>query len=201
MQPETKEKQVISKYSLEEYSALRNEIVSTMEQSRNIWITMITLYVTLFVVAMQTHSLELLLLTYIILIPFQNIINAQQWSVQKISTYIRCFFENENTGIHWETLHVFPPYLDYRKKYGDEKITNTISSLLLGFLSSSLFVGIKIHSYIQKLVVFNFIEFLWLMLSVVLFVVLAIIYSKYYNRYEDDLMDVFTEYKKSIHHK
>lgn len=44
MQPETKEKQALSKHSLEEYSALRNEIVSTMEQSRNIWITMITLY-------------------------------------------------------------------------------------------------------------------------------------------------------------
>lgn len=44
MQPETKEKQALSKYSLEEYAAIRNEIVSMMEQSRNIWITMITLY-------------------------------------------------------------------------------------------------------------------------------------------------------------
>ena len=92
------------KTSSEEYAALRNEIVSTMEQQRNTWITMYTIYAAIFVIAIE-YSYKLLLITYVILIPFQFIINSQKWSVQKISTYIRCFFEQESEEFHWEGLH------------------------------------------------------------------------------------------------
>ena len=65
---------------MNEYAALRNEIITMEELERNVWIYMYVLYVTLFALGIE-FSYDLLLLTYIILIPFQTVINRYQWHI------------------------------------------------------------------------------------------------------------------------
>ncbi len=187
------------KYCMEEYSALRDEIISISEQLRSTWTTMITLCVSIYILAFETKSSELFLLLYIILIPFQYIINSQQWSVQKISTYIRCFFESKELGIHWETMHIFQPYLDYRKKFGDEIPINAKFPLVLGGLSTGIFIFKKIIELTNKQSISeNIFAICFIILSLALFAVLFKVNSRYNARYDGELEKVIMKYKNSI---
>lgn len=91
------------KENIREYESLRNEIISLEEQQRNVWIYMYVIFSTLFVLGLE-WSPYLFLVNYIILIPFQCVINSCLRSVQRISTYIRVFFEYCNSGFNWESL-------------------------------------------------------------------------------------------------
>ncbi len=87
--------------NMNEYESLRNEIISFEEQERNVWIYMYVIFCTLFVLGIEL-SYYLFLVIYIILIPFQVVINRYGWSVAKISTYIRIFYEKEQKDLKWE---------------------------------------------------------------------------------------------------
>ncbi len=65
------------------------------EMQRNVWIYMYVLFCTLFVLGLE-WSRYLFLVSYIVLIPFQCVINDYQWSISKMSTYIRIFFEKKD---------------------------------------------------------------------------------------------------------
>lgn len=97
---------------MEVYNTLRHEIISILELQRNVWIYMYVLFGTLFVLGLEWSN-YLFLVSYIILIPFQCIINDYEWSISKISTYIRIFFEKEDNEISWESLHTSFVYKDY----------------------------------------------------------------------------------------
>ena len=85
---------------IEVYESIRNEIVTMEGLQRNVWIYMYVLFCTLFVLGLQ-WSHYLFLVSYIILIPFQYVINDYRWSISKMSTYIRIFFEKDNKDISW----------------------------------------------------------------------------------------------------
>lgn len=103
------------KERIEVYESLRSEIITMEELQRNVWIYMYVLFCTLFVLGLQWSN-NLFLVTYIILIPFQCVINEYKWSIAKMSTYIRIFFENENKKISWESLHTSEFYKKYYKE-------------------------------------------------------------------------------------
>ena len=127
---------------IQEYEALRNEIISMQELQRTVWINMYVLFCTLFVLGLQ-WSHYLFLVTYIILIPFQCVINDFLWSVSKISTYIRVFFENERDDMHWENFHIYDVYQEYYKRKSNS-LTGLIrvsGSVHLGFLATGFFCG------------------------------------------------------------
>ena len=79
---------------MSEYESIRNEIISMEEQQRNVWIHMYVLFITLFVLGIEL-SYHLFLVTYVVLIPFQVVINRYKWSISKMSTYIRLFYEKD----------------------------------------------------------------------------------------------------------
>lgn len=184
------------KISIEEYAALRNEIVSTMEQQRNIWIAMYTIYAAILVIAIE-HTYELLLVTYIVLIPFQFIINSQKWSVQKISTYIRCFFEQETKEFHWEGLHMYSAYKEYYKKYGDSRLLNYTGSTQLGILSHVLFCGYFISNLNTTNTCCIF-DILLLCISTILLITTIIINKAFKKENAEELESVMLEYKKFL---
>lgn len=101
---------------MNEYAALRNEIITMEELERNVWIHMYILFVTFFALGIEL-SYNLLLLTYIILIPFQIVINRYQWFIAKVSTYIRIFYEQDDDNLNWESMHITIEHKEYSKKF------------------------------------------------------------------------------------
>lgn len=202
LEQSTKSQKDLSKpLCFEEYSSLRNEITSVQEQQRNIWITMYTLYVALFVVAFERSSYYILLTSYMILIPFQHIINTQNWSVQKLSSYIICFFESEDSNIHWEGLHSYPKYRDYYKKHGDSKYLNYMGATILGAISTICFISDRIYIIYNNRCTHLIFDIFMMLLAVSLLFITFMINLKYTNRYHNELYEIMNDYKSSIYNK
>lgn len=90
--------------NMNELNNIRNEIIADQEQRRTVWINMYILYTTIFVLAMQ-WSYYLLLVTYIIILPFQATINNLVWNVARLSAYIRIFYEEYDESLNWESMN------------------------------------------------------------------------------------------------
>lgn len=188
------------KERIEEYEYLRNEIISLEDQQRNVWLYMYILFCSLFVLGLQ-WSRHLFLVIYIILIPFQCIINDYNWSITKLSTYIRLFFEDERTNMNWESFHIFPHYQEYYCNRSNNIIgfIRTSGSVHLGFLTSSFFCMYTLKSmYQNNQFSLSIWDSLLVLLSVVLFFILFIINKEYKNNYFNELENIMKEYKKSI---
>ena len=84
------------------YETLRNSIISCEERIANGKIYMYVVYFTLLAFGFEHRGM--ILVSYLVLIVFQTLINGDRMAVEKASTYIRVFFE-KNGDIHWETLH------------------------------------------------------------------------------------------------
>lgn len=102
--------------NMNEFDGLRNELISLEEQQRNVWIYMYILFTTIFVLGMELKNYYLFLVTYVILIPFQIVINRYAWNIRKISLYIKVFYENDIKELNWESMHKFIDYKNYYKK-------------------------------------------------------------------------------------
>lgn len=91
------------------YTALRENIL----QKERVYIDLtMNMYITYFALlaAGVFWSSWLSLISFLVLIVFQSLINSNQWSIAKASFYIRKFFEEGNTDIHWESLHADDSY-------------------------------------------------------------------------------------------
>lgn len=183
------------------YETLRNEIISTQEQQRNVWIYMYVLFCTLFVLGLQ-WSKYLFLVTYIVLIPFQCIINDYLWSVSKISTYIRVFFEDDiYNGIHWECFHLYSPY----RRYYSEKVKSITGvleitgSIHLGILSTGSFCIFMLKdAWYTGGYNISQIDFMLICLSLILLFILFAICKDYNKKHHYSLESIMREYKKNI---
>ena len=92
------------------YETLRNSIISGEERITNEKIYMYVVYFALLALYVESGHSWMILITYLVLAVFQTLINGERIAVEKTSTYIRVFFEN-NSDIHWETLHKEQHYL------------------------------------------------------------------------------------------
>lgn len=86
------------------YSALREHILRNEDAIMHETIYMYVTYFALLSVGTVWNS-WMSLVSFINLIVFQSMINSNQWSITKASTYIRVFFETNRDDIHWELLH------------------------------------------------------------------------------------------------
>lgn len=187
------------KVLMEEYTSLRNEIISLEEQQRNVWIYMYVIFCSLFVLGLE-WSHYLFLVTYIVLIPFQCVINNFLWSIHKLSVYIRVFFEDDNTKLNWESFHQYYPYIEYYK--GKSKSINdtimTSGATHLGLLATSFFCGYILKSAYQngQFLLANM-DIILILFSVILFFIILIINKEYNKKINDGLKDIIDEYKSS----
>lgn len=183
---------------IEVYESLRNEIITMEELQRNVWIYMYILFCTLFVLGLQwSHSL--FLVSYIILIPFQCVINDYRWSICKMSTFIRIFFENKNKDISWETLHVSEVYKEYdrRKKRSIKSIVGMSGAIHLGILATGFYCGYTLsNSYVDNKFILDFGGVALIILSIFLLMILIMVNRKYYKNYDTELEDIIKKYKK-----
>lgn len=183
--------------NMQEYEALRNEIISMQEQQRNVWIYMYVLFGTLFVLGLQ-WSHYLFLVTYIILIPFQCVINDFLWSVSKISTYIRVFFENERQDMHWENLHIYDQYQTYYKNKSNSLagLIRIFGSVHLGIIATGFFVGYTLMgNWNWNKFVLSEMDILAIIFSLVLLFLLMKINSDYKKEYREELEKIIEKYK------
>lgn len=138
------------KEKIEVYETIRNEIISIQELQRNVWIYMYVLFGTLFVLGIEWSS-YLFLVSYVILISFQCVINDYQWSISKMSIYIRIFFEEVDKEIGWESLHIYPSYKEYykNKSRSIRGIIRISGAVHLGFLSTLFTVTMFCIDHVQ----------------------------------------------------
>lgn len=85
------------------YEALRNHILHFQSAIMNETICMYTVYITLFSLGFAYRWL--FLVSFIVLLVFQSMINCHLWEVRKATIYIEVFFEKKRDDIHWELLH------------------------------------------------------------------------------------------------
>lgn len=183
---------------IEVYESIRNEIVTMEGLQRNVWIYMYVLFCTLFVLGLQ-WSHYLFLVSYIILIPFQYVINDYRWSISKMSTYIRIFFEKDNKDISWESLHVSECYKEYdrRKRKSIKSIVGMSGAVHLGILATGFYCGYTLNnSYINNKFILGFGNIVLIILSIILLMILITINREYYKNYDIELENIMRKYKK-----
>lgn len=185
---------------LNEYESLRNEIISMEEQQRNVWIYMYVLFSTMFVLGIE-WSYYIFLVTYIVIIPFQIIINSYKYFIHRISAYIRIFYESQNKNLNWESLQIFYEYKKYEKE-----LYNTLSYIIrktgaiqLGFLATCSFNFFLLYSkYDNGSWHIKSIDFVFIFVSVILLFVTIIINIEYDKDYINELDAEIKKYKKYI---
>lgn len=183
---------------MHEYDSIRNELIAMEEIQLNLWIAMYASYFTLFVLAMQ-WSYYILLLTFIVLIPFQSKILRYKWSIIRMSMFIVVFFESERKDLHWETFHsCSDEFKQYCKKFnkGLSSIFSETGAVQLGVISMITFWSYIIYYSIQTHRV-SYIDMLLVLLSIVGAIMIFILKRKYGN-FGRDVDDVIKEYKEKL---
>lgn len=188
------------KVSKEEYESLRNEIITLEEVQRNVWLYMYVIFCSLFVLGLQ-WSYYLFLVVYVVIIPFQCVYNDYWWSISKISTYIRIFYEEENKNMNWESFHthaIFKDYYNKKRKNIVDKIRFS-GSVFLGVLSTGFFCGYTLkNTYCNRVFNLGILDILLIILSVLLLITIIIINKAYSNKVYNELEDVTRKYKKFV---
>lgn len=181
------------------YNSLRNEIISIEEVQRNVWIYMYILFCTLFVLGLQ-WSKYLFLVTYIVLIPFQCVINDYSWSISKLSAFIRVFIESES-DIKWESFHGYYPFTKYYKEKSNTiiGIIRVSGSVHLGLLATGFFCGyVIIETFVEYHFILPTFDLILMFLSIVLLFILIIVCKEFRKEYFYQLEPIMELYKKSI---
>ena len=193
-------KSEINKENICVYESLREEILATQGTRANIIMYMYVVYISLFVIAMEWSS-YIFLLTFIVLIPFQAKIVRCKYMISKLSAYIKIFFEEERTDMHWETLHKSSVTKAYFTKMDNNfisKLSGT-GAVQLGILSAVCFIWqIMQKSYIvdNKILYITPIDIFLIILAIIGVVVIAIVNSEYKRNYVTELEDYIRQYKK-----
>lgn len=82
-----------------EYTMLKQEIINTSDIIVNITIAMYTISISIFVLAFEFSNCYIFLLPYMILFPFQNMINRKRDGINRMAAYIAVYLEDDNC---WE---------------------------------------------------------------------------------------------------
>lgn len=189
--------------NMDEYASIRSEIISMEEQQRNVWIHMYVLFITIFVLGLEL-SYHLFLVTYIVLIPFQIVINRYCWSIAKMSAFIRLFYEQDDTNLNWESMHTYIEYKYYYKGLNSSltgKIRYT-GVAQLGFLATVFYIGYSVCNVSNRSqIMLNSLDLILIIISVCLFFLTVMLNKEYRKNYVEDLENVIQKYKDNLKDK
>lgn len=163
-----------------EYTMLKQEIINTSDIIVNITLSMYAVTVTIFVFALEFDNCYAFLLSYLIFIPFQNMINRKRDGINRIAAYIAVYLEN---GEGWESNY----NSNLTKIKGNDRrrrvftrlfnfIIGQSSSTQLGLLSTILFY----ITYIPKIDMntINIFNYFMLILPSILLAILFLLNQK-----------------------
>lgn len=92
------------------YEALKNTVLHCEDCGRNariymyvVYFAVLTIYFTSSSAVYQSHWL--ILLSFLVLITFQTMIHSSSIAIERISSYIRIFFETKRNDMHWSLLN------------------------------------------------------------------------------------------------
>ena len=154
-----------------EYSMLKQEIISTTDIISNITLAMYTITVSIIVLAFETENAVIFLAPYIVLYPFQNIINRKRDGINRIAAYIAVFLEKEKGwegqyNRYYEVMRGYNKGLMLTRKVWNFIIGRT-NSTQLSLLSTALF------NYFYQIADIGIKDAALVATSILLFVVLA----------------------------
>ena len=182
-----------------EYESIRNEIVAMEEIQRNLWMSMYAAYVVIFALGIEfTHYL--FLTTYIIVIPFQAQIHRYSWSIVKMATYIKVFYEeNENNKLYWESFQISDVYTEYYNKF-NKNIISRISrtgALQLSALSTILYITCTLYySFDNGKFMVVWYDMILILIAIIALVISFILNKEYGRDFRSELEKIIQEYKK-----
>lgn len=189
------------------YESLRNEIIATQGTRTNLSVYMFSVYAIIFVLGFDEKP-ECFVLASVILIAFQSKINRSNYTIARISSFIRVIFEDEGKNgkhINWETVEV-DEKIQKELKRSNNRLVEKISeqgSVFLGILSFVCYLIVgwpNIDSKEISQVLIKIIPYLiFVILSLVCLAILIVICGDYKIEKKDRTkMDkVFRKYKNS----
>ena len=132
---------VMGKEDLAVYESLRNEIISAQSTRTNLIVYMYTVYAVLFGWGVE-RSRVFFVITFLILLPFQGKINRCKYTIARISSYIKVFFEEDpRHNIHWEEAYDnVQKEAKYPNGRGPLRLLSISGSIPLGILSISAYL-------------------------------------------------------------
>lgn len=139
------------KENLAVYEALRNSILHCEDGIRNAQIYMYSVYFVLLGLGISLHPL--LIVSFFVLIAFQTMINKDRIAIERISAYIRVFFESKRNDIHWESLNKNQKHITtYHKQYINIGwYINFASSSILALVSLVALILTILYNYNYKI--------------------------------------------------
>lgn len=182
---------------MSEYSALRAEIISKQEKKMEVQLHMYVLYGTLLTLGIETSNRYFLLLTYLIIIPYQVMINNCEWNVSRISTYISIFYEEDNPAMKWESFNkYYPKYTDYLHKEtaGLIGFIRQAGSIHLALLATGFYVYKTLE--IKRQEPFGVIDWVIILLSIFMIFVTIYINRSSNTTVDKELVEIMQEFKK-----
>jgi len=188
------------------YSSLRAEIIMLEDQQINLIIYMYVVSASIIAFAIQANKSTMYLIPYIVIIPFQYIINKNAIAISKISYYIIEFFEKQSLSFNWESYQKFDPFNRYYGKISKSffGILSKSGAILLGLLSTALYIIESSTQYISIQdgihLQFNF-DLLCVFISVILLILDTICTYPYIQGtlVDDSLKDITNQFYKYVH--
>lgn len=87
-----------------EYNAIRNEIISLTSSKDQLVSTMYILCVTIMGFSSIFDEEQIINLIFIVVIPFQALINTKLYHIARCGAYINVFIESKVKGLQWEKI-------------------------------------------------------------------------------------------------
>lgn len=129
------------------YEALKNTALHCEDGIRNARIYMYTIYFTLLSLGFTYRWM--FLVSFFVLIAFQTMINMDRVAVERVSSFIRIFFESKRNDMHWSLLNKDEDHLAaYRTQYQNIGwYINYAGASLLSVLSLLAMLITYLHDY------------------------------------------------------
>lgn len=129
------------------YEALKNTVLHCEDGIRNARIYMYTVYFTLLAFGFKYHWMHLV--SFLVLIAFQTMINQDRIAIERISSYIRVFFEEKRNDMHWSLLNKDEVHLAiYRTQYKNLGwYINNSGASILAILSFGILIVTALKNY------------------------------------------------------
>lgn len=185
---------------INEYNALRAEIISKQEKRMDVWLQMYILFIALFSLGVETDNEVFFLLTYLITIPYQVMVNNCEWNVSRISAYIHIFYEKNNQAMRWEAFNKnYPEYINYflKKVAGLPGFIRQSGSIHLGLLATVFYILKVLDIEYRSLNQIEPFEWISILFSLILLLIIFFIDNPNERVCDEELIAIIENYKNT----
>lgn len=162
------------------YEALKNTALHCEDGVRSARLQMYTIYFAMLPFCFTYNWI--FLVTFIVLIAFQAIMNTERIAIERISSYIRVFFEEERGDMHWSLLNKDSEHISsYSKLY--KNLGWYIEIYASSILSVISFISMTVVYVNKNYSIDGLPTSVWIQIgaALLLCIVTIVVNSKYYD--------------------